>query len=133
MLAPDDLSCLPPHQTCHVSRASHVEPCDLPDGRKAWTADLSPVRGPTLGPFSSRKEAVEAEQVWLTEHLHLLDDCNTKYRRGNPFPLSNKEFESAIFAVSGSPNANIADSLAPELPGVSGSHRFNPRTHDAAN
>lgn len=47
-----------------IRRASHVEPTD--DGR--WTADLSPVEGPSLGPFSTRSEALLAEQEWLASH-----------------------------------------------------------------
>lgn len=47
-----------------IRRGSHVEPTE--DGR--WTADLSPVCGPMLGPFSSRSEAVAAEIAWLREH-----------------------------------------------------------------
>ena len=50
--------------TPHITRASHVEP--TPDGR--WTADLSPVSGPVLGPFGRRGEALEAEHAWLREH-----------------------------------------------------------------
>jgi hypothetical protein len=44
-----------------ITRASHVEPTD--DGQ--WTADLSPVNGPTLGPFDQRREALVAEVEWL--------------------------------------------------------------------
>jgi hypothetical protein len=44
-----------------ITRASHVEPD--PDGR--WTADLSPVGGPVLGPFGRRSEALAAERTWL--------------------------------------------------------------------
>ena len=44
-----------------ITRASHVEP-DA-DGR--WFADLTPVRGPRLGPFSHRSEALRAEAAWL--------------------------------------------------------------------
>ena len=44
-----------------MSRASYVEP--TADGR--WTADLSPVGGPVLGPFSLRSQALGAEQSWL--------------------------------------------------------------------
>jgi hypothetical protein len=47
-----------------VSRASHVEP----DGRGGWTADLSPVGGPALGPFALRSEALAAEVAWLEAH-----------------------------------------------------------------
>ena len=44
-----------------IKRGSHVEPTT--DGR--WTADLSPVDGPILGPFDKRKEAIHAEVAWL--------------------------------------------------------------------
>ncbi len=47
-----------------IMRASHVEP--VSDGR--WIADLSPVDGPTLGPFDRRSEALEAESHWLDAH-----------------------------------------------------------------
>jgi hypothetical protein len=47
-----------------ISRASHVEP----DAQGRWYADLSPVAGPRLGPFSLRSEALLAEQQWLTCH-----------------------------------------------------------------
>jgi len=47
-----------------IRRASHVEPTD--DGR--WLADLSPVAGPTLGPFDLRTDALAAEIVWLEQH-----------------------------------------------------------------
>lgn len=51
----------------HIRRASHVEP--TPDGR--WTADLSPMHGPILGPYLTRAEALDAETDWLTRHwLH---------------------------------------------------------------
>jgi hypothetical protein len=45
----------------HVQRGSHVEP----DESGAWWADLSPVDGPKLGPFSTRSVALEAEVKWL--------------------------------------------------------------------
>jgi hypothetical protein len=47
-----------------IARASHVEP----DAEGRWTADLSPVRGPVLGPFTRRSEALEAERAWLDEN-----------------------------------------------------------------
>lgn len=47
-----------------IRRGSHVEP-DL-QGR--WLCDLSPVSGPTLGPFDSRSEALAAEVAWLCEY-----------------------------------------------------------------
>ena len=57
-----DLGCLGPQR---ISRASHVEPDEL--GR--WTADLSPVGGPRLGPFASRSQALRAELAWLDHWL----------------------------------------------------------------
>ena len=50
--------------TVNIRRASHVEPTT--EGR--WTADLSPVGGPMLGPFALRSEALDAEQQWLLHH-----------------------------------------------------------------
>jgi len=47
-----------------IARGSHVEP--TPAGE--WTADLSPVDGPVLGPFDSRSEALTAEREWLEQH-----------------------------------------------------------------
>ncbi|MBC8355310.1 MAG: hypothetical protein H8E66_25315 [Planctomycetes bacterium] len=53
-----------------ISRASHVEP----DSSGTWYADLAPVAGPRLGPFSVRSEALDAEKEWLIQH-RLLDSC----------------------------------------------------------
>jgi hypothetical protein len=47
-----------------ITRGSHVEPTD--DGQ--WTADLSPVGGPILGPYSTRSQALQAERRWLEEN-----------------------------------------------------------------
>lgn len=47
-----------------VTRASHVEP--TADGR--WSAELSPVGGPLLGPFGRRSDALAAEIRWLDDH-----------------------------------------------------------------
>jgi hypothetical protein len=44
-----------------IRRASHVEP----DEQGRWSADLSPVNGPVLGPFHRRSDALQAEQSWL--------------------------------------------------------------------
>ena len=44
-----------------IQRASHVEPND--NGH--WTADLSPLNGPILGPFPCRTQALTAEVAWL--------------------------------------------------------------------
>ena len=47
-----------------IRRGSHVEPTE--DGQ--WMTDLSPVGGPTLGPFTTRTAALDAEVSWLHEH-----------------------------------------------------------------
>lgn len=47
-------------------RASHVEP----DAQGRWWADLAPVGGPILGPFTLRSQALQAEHAWL-EHFAL--------------------------------------------------------------
>lgn len=46
-----------------MRRASHVEPLGT-----QWTADMSPVGGPTLGPFDTRSEALAAEVDWLEKN-----------------------------------------------------------------
>jgi hypothetical protein len=48
----------------HIRRASQVEP--TPEGH--WTADLSPVQGPILGPYLTRADALTAETEWLTQN-----------------------------------------------------------------
>jgi len=47
-----------------VVRASHVEP----DDNGLWWADLAPVIGPKLGPFTRRSVALGAEVAWLHQH-----------------------------------------------------------------
>jgi len=47
-----------------IARASHVEP----DQHGRWWADLSPVKGPILGPFTLRSDALAAERAWLEAH-----------------------------------------------------------------
>jgi len=47
--------------TLKITRASHVEP----DAEGYWWADMGPVGGPVLGPFTSRSEALAAERGWL--------------------------------------------------------------------
>jgi hypothetical protein len=44
-----------------IARGSHVEPT----ANGEWTADLSPVDGPLLGPFTNRSDALEVEAEWL--------------------------------------------------------------------
>jgi len=38
-----------------------------PDASGDWWADLSPVAGPALGPFTHRSEALHAEAMWLRD------------------------------------------------------------------
>ncbi len=47
--------------TLTIRRASHVEP----DAEGRWSADLTPVNGPRLGPFALRSQALDAERAWL--------------------------------------------------------------------
>ena len=51
--------------TTTVRRASHVEPA--PQG--GWTADMSPVDGPVLGPYPLRQQALDAEVEYLKQLL----------------------------------------------------------------
>lgn len=47
-----------------ITRASHVES----DEKGRWWVDLSPVGGPSLGPFDRRSRALTAEEAWLAVH-----------------------------------------------------------------
>ena len=49
-----------------LRRASHVEPDAALPG---WFADLTPVGGPVLRYFKTRKEALEAEVDYLNRHV----------------------------------------------------------------
>lgn len=53
------------------TRASHLEPGDptLSQDPRLHYADLSPVRGPVLGGFATRAEALAAEHRYLSERL----------------------------------------------------------------
>ena len=48
-----------------VRRVSNVEPA--PQG--GWTADMSPVDGPVLGPYPLRQQALDAEVEYLKQLL----------------------------------------------------------------
>ena len=58
----DETIDLAPLGSVTIRRASHVEP----DALGRWTADLSPVGGPVLGPFVLRSTALDAERAWLS-------------------------------------------------------------------
>ena len=51
--------------TLAIHRASHVEP----DDQGQWWPDLSPMKGPMLGPFRYRSAALDAERRWLEDLL----------------------------------------------------------------
>ncbi len=57
---------IPLSQLGHIKirRGSHVEPIS---GGK-WIADMKPVDGPVLGPFSIRSQALAAERRWLEKY-----------------------------------------------------------------
>ena len=57
-----------------IQRASHVEPNTMGQ----WTADLSPVHGPLLGPCPTRSEALAAEVDWLHTHWLLASSSNNR-------------------------------------------------------
>jgi hypothetical protein len=57
-----------------ITRASHVEP----DEQGCWTADLTPVSGPVLGPFCQRSRALEAEQHWLEANWLTAPACPSR-------------------------------------------------------
>lgn len=38
------------------------------EAKNKWFADMTPVRGPVLGPYDMRQEALDAEVAWLLEH-----------------------------------------------------------------
>ena len=63
-------ACTPRRSTWRRSAASRspapATSSPTPDGR--WTADMTPVGGPVLGPFDRRSEALEAEHAWLEAH-----------------------------------------------------------------
>ena len=48
-----------------IRRASCVEPA----ANGQWTADLSPVGGPMLGPFDTRSAALAAEVAYIEDHV----------------------------------------------------------------
>jgi hypothetical protein len=60
----DTLRCLMAEGKSEIKRASEVEPTD--SGK--WTADLSRVGGPILGPFDNRADALSAEVAWLEQN-----------------------------------------------------------------
>jgi hypothetical protein len=68
--------------TIQIRRGSHVEP----DAAGRWQADLAPVGGPRLGPFTLRSQALEAERRWLEEHWLL--DAREMFAHHEPPRLS---------------------------------------------
>lgn len=61
----DDMLDLMEEGTSTTRRVSHVEPHTSRSSGIRWTADMSPVGGPMLGPYRSREDALEAEVRWL--------------------------------------------------------------------
>lgn len=60
----DELRPLMETGQAQVRRASDVEPTE----KGEWTADLSRVGGPVLGPFKLREDALAAEVAWLEDN-----------------------------------------------------------------
>lgn len=61
----DELAPLADSGVATTRRVSNVEQAGPGQG---WTADMSPVDGPELGPFRLRRDALSAEQAWLNDH-----------------------------------------------------------------
>ena len=66
MIYYDDIATLLTLGDSRIVRASHVEPA-----AQGWTADMSPVEGPVLGPFTLRQDALDAEVAWLQAERNL--------------------------------------------------------------
>ena len=66
MIYHDEIAALLIVGASRIVRASHVEPVE-----RGWTADLSPVAGPVLGPFKLRHDALDAEAAWLQTEMGL--------------------------------------------------------------
>jgi len=66
MIYYDEISTLLTLGESRIVRASHVEPDAM-----GWTADMSPVKGPVLGPFALRQDALDAEVAWLQAERNL--------------------------------------------------------------
>jgi hypothetical protein len=64
----DDLEPLLGEGQASVNRVSHVE---YDNTRQAWFADMSPVGGETLGPYTARSNALKAEHQWLIDNRGL--------------------------------------------------------------
>ena len=62
----DEIASLLSHGNATIHRASHVEPSVT-----GWTADMTPVDGPVLGPFALRHDALTAEVAWLQHNRNL--------------------------------------------------------------
>ncbi len=62
-----------------IRRASHVEP----DDQGQWWADLAPVSGPRIGPFTKRSSALTAEEAWLAV-VWLVQKENCVFERSHP-------------------------------------------------
>jgi len=60
----DALTALFSQADVETRRASHVEP-----EHGGWYADLSPVSGPTLRGFTTRRTALDAEVKFLRKHV----------------------------------------------------------------
>jgi hypothetical protein len=60
----DELALLLDEGSATVTRVSHVEPL-YQNEQHGWTADMTPVDGPVLGPYTTRAYALDAERIWL--------------------------------------------------------------------
>ena len=90
-------------QLC-IQRGSHVEPTE--DGQ--WTADLSPVNGPMLGPFANRSAALDAEREWLERKL-AGPQVRASPQPSHPTPRRTRCFGSSERSLNACKSLLIAD------------------------
>lgn len=65
-----DVSLISPNpENATITRASHVEPVQSGPDKNKFTADLTPVGGPVLGPFEQRGLALSEEIKVLNNML----------------------------------------------------------------
>lgn len=63
-----------------INRASYVEPLNV-----EWWVDLSPIRGPKLGPFKRKEDALKSEIDWInSNHIPIPMIENEKARISLP-------------------------------------------------
>lgn len=90
---------------------------DAPDVRvkqNSWFADLLPVNGPVLGPFSDRHAALAAEEAWLHEnHIPVCEPCRNPLEIPKPTGRTSSAEPSPQWLPSARPNIQISEREIP--------------------